>query len=206
MKQLPVVKVEFDEVQDLVDLIGLHTDLASVVEVTRRLSEMLRQNEQDHDALIVQSLWTSALVTYVRCFASGKRYGLTERIYSELPGEPIDTHRYYKDTRDKHIAHSVNAFEETVVGGILSDQELESIEVLGVANLTAHRISDSAGGVDQLRGLAEHARRYIAQKGHEAEEKILNKAKSLTAEQLRALPRLGMTPHGGADVARTPRP
>jgi hypothetical protein len=206
MKELPVVKVEFDEVQDLADLIGLHTDLASVVEMTRRLSEMLRQKEQDHDTLTVQSLWSSALVTYVRCFASGKRYGLTERIYSELPGEPIATHRYYKDTRDKHIAHSVNAFEETVVGVILSDQELESIEVLGVANLTAHRISDSPEGVDQLRGLAEHARRYVAQKGQEAEEKLLNKAKLLTAEQLRALPRLGMIPQGGADVARTPRP
>jgi hypothetical protein len=82
MKELPVVEAEFDEVRKLADLIGLHNDLASVVEMTRRLSEMLRQDEQDQDGLMVKSLWTSALVTYIRCFASGKRYGLTESIYS----------------------------------------------------------------------------------------------------------------------------
>jgi hypothetical protein len=205
MKELPVVEVEFDEVKELADLIGLHNDLASVVEMTRRLSEMLRQDEQDQDGLMVKSLWTSALVTYIRCFASGKRYGLTESIYSELPGEPTTTHKYYKDTRDKHIAHSVNAFEETVIGIILSNEESQPIEVLGVANLTVHRISDSVEGIDQLGVLAEFARRYIAQKGQEVQDKILNKAKSLTTEQLRALPRLGVMPQGGADAARTPR-
>jgi hypothetical protein len=120
MKEFPVVKVEFDEVREFADLVGLHTDLTSVVEMAKRLFEMLRQSEETQDDLLVKSLWTSALITYVRCFAGGKRYGLTESIYSELPGEPIATHRYYKDTRDKHIAHSVNTFEDTVIGVILS--------------------------------------------------------------------------------------
>jgi hypothetical protein len=90
----PVVKVRFDEIKEQADLRGLYVDLTSVVEMTRRLHDVLCQDEQNQDDLIVQSLWTSALVTYVRCFASGKRYGLTEEIYSELPGEPIRTHRY----------------------------------------------------------------------------------------------------------------
>ena len=40
MKELPVVKVESDVVQELADLIGLHNDLASVGEMCRRLSEI----------------------------------------------------------------------------------------------------------------------------------------------------------------------
>jgi hypothetical protein len=206
MKELPVVKVEFDDVEELADLAGLHTDLISVVDMTRRLYEMLLQEEQNHDQLMIKSLWISALIIYVRCFTSGKRYGLTEDIYSELPGEPIITHRYYKDTRDKHIAHSVNAFEETVVGIILSGQEPESVEAIGVAHLTSNRISDSAEGVRQLGGLAEHDRRYVAQKAQEAQDRILNKARALPVEQLRTLPRLGVVPQGGAHPARTPRP
>ena len=209
-KERPIVKIEFDEATELADLIGLHTDLVSVIEMTRRLYDMLYQAEQDQeplqDPLIAKSLWTSALITYVRCFASGKRYGLTEKIYSELPGEPITTHRYYKDTRDKHIAHSVNTFEETVIGIILTGQESEPVEVLGVANLTADRISDSAEGVRQLGGLAKHARRYVAEKAQEAHNKVLDKAKSLPTEQLRILPRLGVMPQGGADAAKMPRP
>jgi L-lactate utilization protein LutB len=78
--------------------------------------------------------------------------------------------------------------------------------VLGVAHLHASRISDSAEGVRQLGGLAEHARRYVAQKAQETEQKLLNKVKSLTAEELRVLPRMGVVPQGGADVARKPRP
>ena len=63
IKELPVVKVEFDEVKELADLTGLHTDLTSVVEMTRRLYDVLCQDEQNRDSLIVKSLWTSALIT-----------------------------------------------------------------------------------------------------------------------------------------------
>lgn len=112
-------------------------------------------------------------------------------LLSELLGVLyLPRHRHHYNPR----VIMVQAARVRTPGVILSDQESESIEVIGVANLTAHRISDSAEGVDQLRGLAEHARRYVAQKGQEAEEKILNKANTL--------PSMRLTPPAGImDVA-----
>ncbi len=206
MKELPVVRAEFEEVREFADFRGLYHDLVAVIEMTKRLSEFLRQGSQDH--LLIRSLWTSALVIYARCFTSGKRYGLPEDIFSDLPGEPIAAHRSYIHTRNKHIAHSVNVFEETHIGVVLStqDQEAESIDVLGVAELHSSRLSDAAEGVEQLGRLAAHAIRHVVQESEKLEKKILDKAKSLSVEQLRSLPRLGTTPRGGLDAARTPRP
>lgn len=205
MENLPVVKIEFDEVSALADLLGYRQDLISVIQMTKRLADILRQDQEEQDALMARSLWTSALITYMRCFATGKRHGLTEAIYAHLPGEPIATHGYYKDVRDKHIAHSVNAFEETLIGVILSSQEGDSIDVLGVASMSAFRVYDSVEGVEQLGMLAVHALRYVEQEAKEAQEGVLSRANSLSAEQLRTLPRLGTIPQGGADAAKTPR-
>jgi hypothetical protein len=53
---------------------------------------------------------------------SGWRARLEPSIYAHLAGDPLGTHEYYKDTRDKHIAHPVNAFEEVRVGVAMGNQ------------------------------------------------------------------------------------
>ena len=63
----------------------------------------------------------AALISYVRRFAHGKRYRLSEDVRSKLQGDPIGVHTFYKSLRDKHVAHSVNPFEEVAVGIVLPE-------------------------------------------------------------------------------------
>jgi hypothetical protein len=57
-------------------------------------------------------------VKYVRCFTTGKRFGLDLSVFDDSDGAR-DTHQYFKDMRDKHVVHSVNPFEDASVGVVL---------------------------------------------------------------------------------------
>lgn len=74
------------------------------------------------DDLVSHGLWAAALVAYSRCFGTGVRTWFDESIFG---GEEdvLREHRYYKNIREKHLAHSVSSFESFASG----------IEVFGYA-------------------------------------------------------------------------
>jgi hypothetical protein len=102
-----------------------------------------------HDAY----LWIAALTKYVRCFTTGRRLGLSESLLAEIDGA-VEAHRYYKNMRDKNVAHSVNPFEEVRVGVVLPSSDSPIQAVQGVAIITRRLASGSIGGVSTLRRLA----------------------------------------------------
>ena len=173
-------------------------DLQHVIAATKLLVGLLHQAERDET--VVRSLWSSALVSYVRCFGSGRRARLDVVIYGQLQGDPIGTHQYYKDTRDKHIAHPVNAFEEVRVG-LLTD---DSGAAVGMGHLATFRISDSLEGVAQLGALATEAMRHVVGVIQPLEASIIACAKD-NPELVASLRPLRIQPQGGGDAARTPR-
>jgi hypothetical protein len=82
------------------------------------------------DAVSARSLWTAALVSYARCFRGGVRRGSAKAIEDGLSGLDRVMHDYAMAMRDKHIAHSVNAFEQAKVGVVLGpgrDFEAEAV-------------------------------------------------------------------------------
>ena len=56
------------------------------------------------------ALYTQALVSYVRCFSSGRRKGLSQDIFAKKP-ELLVAHIDIKSIRDKHVAHPVSEHE-----------------------------------------------------------------------------------------------
>ena len=60
--------------------------------------------------LLAEAVFTLAIVTYVRCFASGRRKGLSSSIYKDKP-RLLKAHEDFKSIRDKHIAHAVGLLE-----------------------------------------------------------------------------------------------
>ena len=114
MEPLPLLEILSDDAAILADWWAVAHDLDHVIAATKMLYEALQAGQDDGPA--VRALWTSALVAYIRCFGSGKRIRLDPVIFFSLPGQPLETHQWYKDTRDKHIAHAVNGFEEVRVG------------------------------------------------------------------------------------------
>ena len=64
----------------------------------------------NESGILGTALYTQALVSYVRCFSSGRRKGLGQEIFAEKP-ELLAAHTDIKLIRDKHVAHSVSNHE-----------------------------------------------------------------------------------------------
>ncbi len=194
----PLLELQDDDAAVLAGWYAVAYDLQHVISATKALVTLLQQ--QEADGTVVRSLWSSALISYVRCFGSGRRARLEPSIYFHLPGDPIGTHQYYKDTRDKHIAHPVNAFEEVRVGIATG----ESGEPIGIGHIAAFRVCDAIDGVAQLRALASVAMQHVANIIKPLEEAILARVKG-NSDVLATLKPLRIQPQGGGEAARTPR-
>jgi len=200
--EMNIARVNFKEAKQLADLASIVQDLGTVMQTCSRLKKLLTDKSKDH--ILIESLWTSALIRYARCFTSGKRFGLTENIFQHLPGKPIKVHKFYRDMRDKHIAHSVNPFEQIEIGLILSPQNSDKKEILGVLTLAMRHISSDIDGVHQLGCLAKVLLENVCSKAKDCQKKVLEIGKQMDIEELRktASPRL-VAP--GPDLVDKPR-
>jgi len=186
----------------LADRASIFQDLAFCIECCDELSEILIVARRGEN-VVQQALWTAALISYARCFASGARLGLTPAIYDKFDGEPRETHQMYIDMRNKHIAHSVNPFEQVKVAAVLSPPGNPIREVQGVATLSMKRISDEIEGVKQLRLMARSALGEVERLCKEQQQQVLEDAKLMLIEELyaTAAPRT-VVPEGKAAARR----
>jgi hypothetical protein len=205
MPELYGAKVEYKEAKILADLTSIFQDLAFTVDVLKRLRQLLKDN--CNNRILIESLWTTALISYIRCFSSGKRFGLSENIFKnkKLEGDPIGCHRYYKNLRDKHIAHSVNPFEQVVVDLELSPPDSTKREVLGVAVLFQRLICADIEGVETLLRLALIAKEEVRKQAKEYEAKTLEVGKSLPIDTLYSKARSRIITPGPEDAGKARR-
>ena len=116
------VHFEHQEAQRLADLNGVEYDL----ELVSSLGKQFLENDHfasSSNLLLAQAFFMSAVVTYGRTFGSSVRTGVTRAQIEELPENLQILHQYFKDVRDKFVAHSVNAFEENCVKLYLTPEE-----------------------------------------------------------------------------------
>lgn len=191
-----VFRLDLEEARESEDYHAIYGDLDLVVNMTRYIrGALLRQSPKPSGAssplstseMVLNGLWVAALVTYGRCFHKGKRRWLGERIFEGEKEDILVWHRYFRDTRDKHIAHSVNPFEIHATGVHISDHDGDDPRVESVVTMHATRAGEPPDVVGYLEWLATYARDYVWKKHNEASRKVFNKAKSLSKEQLRKL-------------------
>jgi hypothetical protein len=202
MKQLPIAELKSTKAKELADRSAIFQDLTFCAACCDRAIENLRATSQD--TILIRALWTAALVAYARCFTTGIRFGLTSDLFDHFDGQPRETHEYYLDLRNKHIAHSVNPFEQIVIGAVLSAPDAATKSVEGIATLIGTNISESAESIEQLRTLATTALKYIARTGKDLSAEVLEEAKALPIGDLykRATPRVTVPPASSAGNRR----
>ena len=181
-EELPIAELSSADAVRLGDLVLIAFDLSLSLDCCSRLIELYDKKVEDH--LLGQALWTCALVHYVRCFATGKRSGLNETILETLPGEPVETHRYYKGLRDKHTAHSVNPLEQVTVGVILSLPESAERRVEGVAALMGRQLYAGREEAEGLRRLAAAVRSKVLTLRKDLEGRIIKDAAARPIDEL----------------------
>ena len=104
------VEIDIPEALDLADLTGIVNDFEGTIHFANQLKEMLLREPPDYS--LVEPMTTAILVRYSRPFTTGVRRRINEEELSTLSPEQRLAHERFRLWRDKHIAHSVNVFEE----------------------------------------------------------------------------------------------
>ncbi len=156
---------------ELERLIMIQADLRRTISCLQMLvppSRLMRES-----GTIGMALYTQALVSYVRCFTSGRRKGLGTDLFATRP-EYLSFHASIKALRDKHVAHAVGEDEHCAVL-VAAKDETSPAAGLGV------RYWFFAGGDDKhmknfLR-VAEFANRHVSSQvqttGNELAKKLI---------------------------------
>lgn len=104
----------------LADLAGLFDDLQTVLRCCERLVNELAEGQvREPDDLALEAYWTTAVLSYARCFAPGPRgTGLTEDdvTATALPGDVLGWHRVLLQLRDRYADPVANPRETFSIG------------------------------------------------------------------------------------------
>jgi hypothetical protein len=104
------VEIDLPEAADLADLTGIQVDLQTARRFAQILRNIFQAERPDWD--LVDPLSTAILVRYSRPFVKGVRRWLGDEALRALSPAQRAKHEHLRLFRDKHIAHSVNAFED----------------------------------------------------------------------------------------------
>jgi hypothetical protein len=171
----------------LADLVAIFDDLQFTLKCCERLVTELERPPARLDAVLIESLWVSALNSYARCFRSGDRgMGLTVEDVkaTEVPGEVAEWHEVLGRIRDFSIDGPVNPRESYSVG--VSQSESGEAEGIVITSAVRPLVDDMT--VRQTGRLAFALSQLVNERIKEHQQKVFTAASRMTATQLAALP------------------
>ncbi len=126
--------------------------------------ELLADPPEDDSAepsVVRRALWEAAVISYGRCFRSGKspleagetRFRIPDSVIDGLGSAALETHDFTLGARDRHIAHRVNDDEQVEVVAFLAPPPAPRA-VEGVTAWGVHLVEPFVPRIESLRDLA----------------------------------------------------
>ena len=103
------VDLHIPEAKLLADLTGIRADLTNARDYALALKKLMAAEKPDWS--LVEPLSIAVAVAYSRAFTTGVRAKLHDTDLAALTPGQREAHDHLRAYRDKHVAHSVNAFE-----------------------------------------------------------------------------------------------
>lgn len=165
-------------------LIGIQSDLNGVIEYC----DYLLNNEvaTKRDFVLWEGLCSAAVVRYARCFASGVRERLPQSLVEDADPKLRAFHEYIIELRNKHVAHSVNPFEENDVTVQIGEHFKESKEIVAITGAHGRTVGLGIGEEDQLKILAQWVLEKVRTTMKEEREQLLPLAHKKSLADLKA--------------------
>jgi hypothetical protein len=171
------------DTERLADYFGVERDLESVVAFCKRICE--HSGQRPRDSQLLDALTVAAVIRYGRCFDDSARDRIPNEVLDELEPQTRSLHEAFRALRSKHVAHSVNPFEENTVVAEVSDRP-DQTEANGIGVVMAYWASLDQEGATLLQRLAEHFLEMIQSKIVVERERLLQEAREIPYEKLTA--------------------
>lgn len=165
------VEINLPEAGHLADLTGIYIDLASAWSLAQFLRELF--DSKKPDLTLVDPLSIAILVRYSRAFVNGVRRGLGQEARKVLTKQQWDKHQRLREFRDKHIAHSVNAFEENQVVARYSVERVNEEGVTSVECNHARVTGLSSADIEDVIDLTTVLLAYVVSRLEQEKSKVL---------------------------------
>lgn len=185
------IALESEFSKEFAALFALAEDLKFAKEVFMEAEKSGRPN---YNNIVVRSLIFSGVIAYGRCFGGGVREVRlrADDLTTEMQHFNVDAHRYLINVRDKHVAHSVNAFEIYAPVGILVGKfESELRDGFGVGVITNRAIGLSRRilleAIDHVSALENFLDSRIDKEKNAIHAEFINKQKNGTQLKIEPL-------------------
>jgi hypothetical protein len=141
------------EPQLLVDLTSMHRDTAEAASLFKIMAAEL----EDLDPLIARCMYCTAVISYRRCFTTGRRERIPRGAVEEMLSErELAVHREILSSADQHVAHRVNAEQQSAAVVWLRDPAVAR-EVVGAGVI----LLEEVGKEPEWYDLASEVAAYI---------------------------------------------
>lgn len=198
------VPIFLPEASDLADLRGISVDLESARSYAAKLLAFFADYRTHSE--FVEALTIAALVSYSRPFVTGVRKPLRDDALAVLSPEQRNRHDHLKGIRDKHIAHSVNTFEENQP---IARFWVERVKEEGITSIDCQHsriVSLGYADVAGLISLADTLLAHVDARIEEEKAKLLPLVRALPLDEILAGSDRGRGAVGeGAVEKRRPR-
>lgn len=179
-----LVKLPRELSQGIADLRLHHTDLEIALNSIEGINKAIHAGIPD----IVESLWRSGIIHFIKCFSGQKSRDKLDPdiVYSAEPEEAIQAFKYFKNLRNKHIAHDDNAYLQALTGLALNDGSKNyKIEKVLCFSLKSNTVENDNYG--NLLLLINRAKDYVDSRFYKLCDEITANLESMSYAELLAL-------------------
>lgn len=170
-----VVRLSGHKAQQISELASHRHDLLIALACLEGINDVLPES-----LLVQQGLWRSAVEHCIKCFSdSGARSRLNpKRVFKGDP-DALEVYEYFRNLRNKHIAHDENAFNQCIPGAVVNGPKIKHkiAKIVCVNAIVDTLIQDNYGNL----------RRIVTETLNHIETRFESLCNSLT-EELEILP------------------
>lgn len=179
------VHFEHEEADALARLKSIHYDLQSTIQLCEFFDAQCAQAANGYaGSEITDAFSTSILVRYSRAFVSGVRRGLGEEALAILTSEQRKNHERLRAFRDKHVAHSVNAFEDTKIQARYCLERVEQEGITGVSAAHYRVVGISSKDVSDTIELCNSFLAYVNEEIQKEQRRVLSFLRAMPVSEV----------------------
>ena len=167
----------------MVDLAAIFEDLQTTLRCCERLVSELASSEADPDDLTLEAFWTTAVLSYARCFAhreGGTNLTPDDVTATGLAGDVLGWHKVLLQLRDHYADPAVNP-RETFSVGVSQDAHGKAN---GVAVTSSKRPTLDDLTVRQTGAIAFELTRVVDRRIAEHQDAVFGEVDTMTKREL----------------------
>ena len=179
------VEIDIPQATEFADLSGMLLDFEAARYFAVQLKNIL--GEENPEYSLWEPMTTAILVRYSRPFAKGRRKRLGEDDLCTLSLVQREAHDRFRSWRDKHIAHSVNVFEDNQPVARYWVERFEDEGFTSIECNSHQLVGLSSSDIDQVIDLTTHFIENLTPRIKVEQNKVLTIIRSMPKEDVLAM-------------------